>query len=75
MELSMEISDDIEFFGQRSDAVTKQYESSPYPPFEEKELNNEDQFYKNNKYKKSFLRSNVLYIINHYLHRGKESFR
>ena len=71
----MKISNDIEFFGQRGDAVTKQYEALPYPPFEESELNGEEQFYEKNNYVKSFVRSNALEIINHYLHRGKESFR
>ena len=46
----MKISNDIEFFGQRSDAVTKQYEALPYPPFEESELNGEEQFYEKNNY-------------------------
>ena len=68
-------SNEVDYFAEGRDPVRIQYESLPYPPIKKDELENEEQFYKTNSHFKSFLRSNALETINHYLHRGKESFR
>ena len=59
-----------------NDPVTRQYETLPYPPVSDKDLKEEELYYR--KYKDSIRlshSSNSLENINHYLHRGNENFR
>ena len=61
-----------------NDVVKKQYENLPYPPFGENEINEEEQWYKDNKgtVKVASLKAgNTLEQANHYLHQGSENFR
>ena len=56
------------------DPVKKHYQLLPYPPVEESKLNDEERFYKESNHTKTFLPQHALENINHYLHRGKETF-
>ena len=65
---------EFEYSAPGCDPVAKQYESLPYPPIKEIELREEEEFYKRNIHIKSFVPSDALENINHYLHRGRENF-
>ena len=54
--------------------VTKQYENLPYPPFSEKELQEEEHYYKNDHDTlRVFAESHTLEKTNHYLYKGNEN--
>jgi len=58
------------------DLVTMQYESLPYPPVPEKDLLEEENWYKNGKETPMLIvESHTLEKTNHYLHQGKQNFR
>ena len=59
-----------------NDLVTRQYENLPYPEVSEKEISQEEQYYKNDDDTlMALFPGNTLETINHYLHQGSENFR
>ena len=59
-----------------NDLVTRQYESLPYPRVSEKDISEEEEYYKNDAETLMVIfPTNTLENINHYLHRGNENFR
>ena len=60
----------------KSDLVTRQYESLPYPRISEQHIKDEENYYKNpDETMMIWTPSNNLENINHYLHQGDQSFR
>ena len=59
-----------------NDLVTRQYENLPYPEFSEKEMLEEEEYYKQDD--QPLLATYATHTLeknNHYLHRGDENFR
>ena len=59
-----------------SDPVQKQYETLPYPFISEKDIKEEQYYYKTNENTiMGYFNSESPDNINHYLHRGNQNFR
>lgn len=58
------------------DSVRKQYEDLPYPEFNSRNISDEEEYYKKDMdTPKRIVPSHTLEKLNHFLHRGNESFR